>query len=85
MYGRTQMKNKNVPAFPCPTENVLMSKDHWSERIIGYGGMNLRDYFAAKALQGIIAQKISPQIVNATELANDAYMIADEMMEAREK
>ena len=46
-------------------------------------GMNLRDYFAAKAMQGFIALKINPQIVNATELANDAYMIADEMMEAR--
>jgi hypothetical protein len=48
-------------------------------------GMDLRDYFAAKALQGLIAQKITPQIVDATQLANDAYMIADEMMEAREK
>ena len=46
-------------------------------------GMDLRDYFAAQAMQGFIALKINPQIVNATELANDAYMIADEMMEAR--
>ena len=79
------MTNKNVPAFPCPTENRLIESNYWSEEIIGYGVMDLRDYFAAKALQGLIAQKFSPQIVNVTELANDAYMIADEMMEAREK
>ena len=79
------MKNKTVPAFPCPTENRMIASNHLSEEIIGYGGMHLRDYFAAKALQGLIAQKITPQIIDATQLAYDAYMIADEMMEAREK
>ena len=79
------MKNKTVPAFPCPTENRMIASNHLSEEIIGYGGMHLRDYFAAKALQGIIAQKITPQIIDVTQLANDAYMIADKMMETREK
>ena len=42
-------------------------------------GMDLRDYFAAKALQGILACDYS---VNQ-EPAKLAYAYADEMMEAR--
>ena len=45
-------------------------------------GMSLRDYFAAKALQGMIAEpslKATPE-----EFAQKAYMIADAMLKARE-
>ena len=44
-------------------------------------GMSLRDYFAAKALQGMIAEpslKATPE-----EFAQKAYMIADAMLKAR--
>ena len=44
-------------------------------------GMSLRDYFAAHALQGMIAEpslKATPE-----EFAQKAYQIADSMMEAR--
>ena len=44
-------------------------------------GMSLRDYFAAKALQGMIAKpslKATPE-----EFAQKAYMIADAMLKAR--
>jgi hypothetical protein len=51
-------------------------------------GMDLRDYFAAKAMQTILA---SEEFLVVTKLdkaircvADGAYKIADEMMEARE-
>jgi hypothetical protein len=47
-------------------------------------GMELRDYFAAKAMQGIMA---SSEIdwENSTDLASTCYKIADEMLRAREE
>jgi hypothetical protein len=60
------------PAFPNP---------RWE----GWGnpqeGMSLRDYFAAKVAQGIYAR------VNwhPEDVAERAYIVADEMMKAREQ
>ena len=54
-------------------------------------GMDLRDYFAAKALQGLISSigewsSGYPEAVDFSEsVSHDAYWIADRMMEAREK
>ena len=45
-------------------------------------GMKLRDYFAAKALQGMLAEpslKATPQ-----EFAERSYMVADAMLKARD-
>jgi len=45
-------------------------------------GMSLRDYFAAKALQGMIAEpslKATPE-----EFAQRAYMVAEAMLKARD-
>jgi len=45
-------------------------------------GMKMRDYFAAKALQGMIAEpslKATPD-----EFAQKAYQIADAMLKARD-
>jgi hypothetical protein len=51
-------------------------------------GMSLRDYFAAKAMQGLIsshwceeARVLSPKL-GARELAEDAYIMADAMLKA---
>ena len=48
-------------------------------------GMSLRDYFAAKALQG--AYSISSVHQNSTEkeVAVECYKMADAMLEARKK
>lgn len=45
-------------------------------------GMSLRDYFAAKALQGMLAENGGGALHN-DDLAKFAYAIADSMMEAR--
>lgn len=43
--------------------------------------MDLRDYFAAAAMQGLIAQ--IPEGVSDNQLAEAAYLIADAMLEER--
>ena len=43
-------------------------------------GMTLRDYFAAKAMQGLLASEVNAPM-NA--FTNKAYAVADAMMESR--
>jgi hypothetical protein len=43
-------------------------------------GMDLRDYFAAQAMQRLI-----DMLTHSKDVARNAYIIADAMMEAREK
>ena len=43
-------------------------------------GMTLRDYFAAKAMQGLLSQGSNVYDL----MAERAYQIADEMMKARD-
>ena len=47
-----------------------------------FTGMTLRDYFAAKALQGILTD--AEIAMGISEIAELAYKYADAMMEARE-
>ena len=58
--------------------------------LLNQDGMTLQDYFAAKAMQGLIsshwceeARVLAPKL-GAQELAEDAYVIADAMMKARD-
>jgi hypothetical protein len=47
------------------------------------GGMTLRDYFAAKAMQALLSE---PKVTRDLMLyAGAAYDVADAMLEAREK
>ena len=46
--------------------------------------MDLRDYFAAKAMQGFMANKSNPMHFQPEDDASWAYSIADAMMKARE-
>jgi hypothetical protein len=48
------------------------------------GGMSLRDYFAAAAMQGYLAGKAIPDRRDSIELyARSAYAIADAMLAER--
>jgi len=47
-------------------------------------GMTLRDYFAAKALQGILAVHASPDN-DKWQVVVDCYQYADMLLKAREK
>ncbi len=49
-------------------------------------GMTLRDYFAAKAMQGILAGTLLPDAVwLQDEVAENAYNMADAMLKARQE
>jgi hypothetical protein len=52
-----------------------LQHNDWRE---DYPGMTLRDYFAAKAMQGEIRHQI-----NIDELAALSYRVADAMLQAR--
>jgi len=73
----------NTPAFPTTMHNYGDGK-------YASHGMTLRDYFAAKALQGFLpdAFQEAPDNYPAKRLApfwaGMAYQLADEMMKARE-
>jgi hypothetical protein len=69
------MSNTNTggPAFP----------SHGSMGEVAHEGMTLRDYFAAKAMQGMLACPVQPQS-GADLYARDAYFVADAMLKARE-
>ena len=70
------MNNTNTggPAFPTPRY----------ERGDMYSlGMTLRDYFAAKALQGICANQDNRAYKNPETFAVAAYTLADAMLVAR--
>ena len=48
-------------------------------------GMTLRDYFAAKAMQGITSTLSGTAPVLYDNIADDAYALADAMLKAREQ
>lgn len=69
------LPNDGGPAFP------LISEDH---RAIRHIGLSLRDYFAAAALQGMLASS-SPGQFSEADYAGAAYTQADAMLAERNK
>jgi len=62
----------NEPAFPAPVFHLSSTHE----------GMSIRDYFAVKAMQGLITRetKFNGDLMMYTRAA---YEVADAMMEAR--
>jgi len=73
--------NTGGPAFPCEQGNT--PDGCWNQTF--ESGMSLRDYFAAKAMQGILANPRRDFLINATEITQQAYQVADAMIKARSK
>ncbi len=69
-------KDTSGPAFP-------INANESADRCI-YTGMTLRDYFAAKAMQGMMADALAHN-ASEGELAVESYKMADAMLRAREK
>ena len=64
---------QNAPAFPVSFK--------WGKGLHQYNGMTLRDYFAAKAMQGLLAGgRMGDDYV-----AGLAYRYADAMLKARKQ
>ena len=75
------MNNTNTggPAFP------FEYFDEQLQRARVMHGMTLRDYFAAKAMQGLLAGTLTPEIVwSQSDVAETAYNVADAMIKERE-
>lgn len=69
---------KDIPAFPTTQyANGISPTGHDN-------GMTLRDYFAAKAMQGMLAACTGWSEAQQERLAKCSYAMADEMMKARE-
>jgi hypothetical protein len=64
---------KNEPAFPAMHYD-LAENEH---------GMTLRDYFAAKAMVGLLNCYHNPKEFTEETLAEQSYEIADAMLKAR--
>jgi hypothetical protein len=68
------MAIKHTAAFPWSVDD--------GERIKGEKGMTLRDYFAAKAVQGLISTEGAG---SAERYAEISYKLADAMLKARDE
>ena len=72
-----ETKDVGGPAFPL---DLTVDGDHrW-----GYG-MTLRDYFAAKAMQGLLSRMGNDKMNVHDVLAQRTYQIADARLEERKK
>lgn len=71
-------KNDGGPAFPIKGNNAVRSS---------WDGMSLRDYFAAHALTGLIAQCDPPAKGNLSrdDFAVWSYEMADAMLKEKER
>ena len=69
--------NDGGPAFPVPAED----RGPGNIKIAQEPGMSLRDYFAAKAMQGFLTRWVHRG--DQDELARLAYFYADAMLAAR--
>ncbi|MEM8337372.1 hypothetical protein [Morganella morganii] len=74
------------PAFP-QSGTCTPEIESWDSGDFGGRGITIRDYFAAKAMQGILvnAERNEFSFGKVDEIASKAYELADAMLRAREK
>ena len=68
-----------MKAFPTPTFSI--NDEARVTAVGGEGGMDLRDYFAAGAMQGLLLDGVGS--LSDEELADWAFKLADAMMRVR--
>ena len=68
----------NPPAFP--VQSIYIEDQETNSR-----GMTLRDYFAAKAMQAMLAHPDSKETAPPQTYANASYIMADAMLRARDE
>lgn len=77
-------KENGGPAFPAPDAARARFGETESDAFMG---MTLRDYFAAKAMGGMVANIVRGHVSygNTRDMAARCYEIADEMLVERAK
>jgi hypothetical protein len=73
--------NTGGAAFPCDPWAASEPKNVSEAKRLAEG-MTLRDYFAAKAMQGLLAGTLESSDTGL--IARDCYAMADAMLKARE-
>ena len=76
---------KNEPAFPQNNDRIVASLS-----IANSQGMTLRDYFAAKAMQGQLSIRenliaLAREQIKIEDVCLDSYAVADAMLKARQE
>lgn len=76
-------------AFPQIDTATVGSQGEYQDRVYSYGGMTLRDYFAAKAMPAFLQNALDNEITfdgfDSFDgmIAEQAYALADAMLAAR--
>ncbi len=78
------MKETGGAAFPNKSVYGRCEACGWDENL-SVPGMTLRDYFAAKAIQGTTQYNEYPNDLMIRQLVENGYRIADAMIEERGK
>ena len=82
-------KDNGVLAFPSGEKYLLLDPKRECSKGPLHAGMTLRDYLSAKALFWVINEYNTKRENEAFEFANaiarDCYLLADAMLEARDK
>jgi hypothetical protein len=76
-----------MKAFPTPTFSI--NNEARVTAVGGEGGMDLRDYFAAKAMQGQLSIRenvtaLAREQIKLEDVCIASYEVADAMMKARQ-
>jgi hypothetical protein len=84
--------NDGGPAFPQEADYIRNNSGGYDFKVDHHPGMTLRDYFAAAALQGILASTLYQQWAQGGEpkqviidSGKAAYAFAEGMLKAREE
>ncbi len=82
MVNKSNTLGGNHPAFPVQA----YPGDAANPKVRPNTGMSMRDYFAAQAMNGLLAAGRDAQYGDSTmdDLAEASYLIADAMLDARE-
>lgn len=75
------MENSNLSAFPISKEDA----NEYSEELPINTGLTKREYFAAMAMQGILASCFKSFNPNPQDVAEDSIIFADALLTALNK
>jgi hypothetical protein len=81
MKDTTRLNNRELPAFPISQEETYSLE----EGVNIYYGLTKREYFAAKAMQGVMSSSTHGVPENTKRCAEIAVEWADELIKALEQ
>ena len=87
MEGSSEMKENNKTFSFIPEHDG--AKGEWMEemekKLESQSEIDIRDYFACRAMNGFLSKCHPDQLINQYEIAKDAYDLADAMLKQRDR